>query len=72
MESIQTLPLEQWPVSTPPAGVVQNLEDPPNDNKLALGVIATCITLSTVFALLRVYSRVFCAQKVRLEDCKHY
>lgn len=71
MESTQTLPVEQWPVSTPPVGIVQNLDDPPNDNKLALGLIATCITISTVFAILRVYSRVICARKVKLEDCKH-
>lgn len=60
------------PVTPPPANRVQNLENPPNSNKLAIGVIVTCIGLSTVFSLLRVYSRVFCARKVRLEDCKNH
>jgi hypothetical protein len=58
------------PAARPPANSVQNLEDPPNDNKLAVAVITTCMVLSTAFSVLRVYSRVFCAGKVKLEDCK--
>lgn len=68
----ETQALLDSPVTTPPANTVQNLENPPNSNKLAIGVIATCIALSTVFSVLRVYSRVFCARKVRLEDCKNH
>lgn len=55
----------------PPPDSVQNLEDPPNDNKLALVVIATCIVLSTLFSILRVYSRVYCAGQVKIEDCEY-
>lgn len=74
MESTGPLSPEQtqqtlnMPAARPPANSVQNLEDPPNDNKLAVAVIATCMVLSTAFSVLRVYSRVFCAGKVKLED----
>lgn len=58
------------PVTAPPPHHVQNLEDPPNNNKLALGVLAASVVLSTVFSLLRAYSRFFYAGKFRLEDCE--
>lgn len=51
---------------------VQHLDNPPNENRLALGVIGACIIVSTVFSVLRVYSRLFCAGKVRVEDCKYH
>ena len=59
------------PVMNFPTDSDQNLENTPNNNKLAVAVIATCIVFSTVFSILRVYSRVYCAGKVKLEDCKY-
>lgn len=60
------------PAAAPPPNTVPNLENPHNENRLAIAVIATCLALATVFSVLRVFSRVFCVRKVRLEDCKYF
>ena len=75
MSSIPPEKLQQIldsPAWRPPNGSVAILDNPPNDNKLAVAVIATCLILATAFSVLRVYSRVFCAGKVRIEDCKYH
>lgn len=60
-----------WPIAPiAPPGYSRNLDNPSNKNELALGIVVTCIIVSTVLSILRVYSRVFVARKVRLEDCK--
>ncbi|KAI0457392.1 hypothetical protein F5B21DRAFT_501442 [Xylaria acuta] len=56
------------PALPPPAGVVPNFVNPPNENGLAIAVIAVCVATATVAGLMRVYTRLYCVRKVELED----
>lgn len=75
MDSLPYLPaaeqqaLLDGPALAPPAGVVSNFDNPPNNNGLAQGVIATCITVATLCLVARVYTKLFCVRKFKLEDC---
>ncbi|KAI1078175.1 hypothetical protein F5B20DRAFT_231253 [Whalleya microplaca] len=52
----------------PPEGAIPDFDNPSNSNRLAMGVIATCMATTTLFALVRCYTRVCCVKRVRLED----
>ncbi|KAI0100757.1 hypothetical protein GGR51DRAFT_575246 [Nemania sp. FL0031] len=52
--------LRNGPAAAPPHGVVPNYHDPPNQNKLAVGVIIASITITSLAGLIRFYSKVFC------------
>ncbi|OTA80296.1 hypothetical protein M434DRAFT_17799 [Hypoxylon sp. CO27-5] len=53
----------------PPTGVIPNIGNAENRNSQAIAVFATCISLATLTALGRVYSRLFLVRKLRVEDC---
>jgi hypothetical protein len=58
------------PAFPPPPGVVAIFDNPPNRNHVAEGLLIPCLILTSLFALLRVYSRALCIKKVFFEDCK--
>jgi hypothetical protein len=75
MEALDALPpaqIEQFldgPALKPPPGVVSNFSDAPNRTALCVGITITCIVLVTLGAIIRLYTRIFCMKKMRLEDC---
>ncbi|KAI1275365.1 hypothetical protein F5Y07DRAFT_369840 [Xylaria sp. FL0933] len=56
------------PALAPPAGIVPNLENPPNSNTLGLAVETFLFTLSTVAAILAAYVKIFVTKRRHLED----
>ncbi|KAI1459635.1 hypothetical protein F4805DRAFT_48677 [Annulohypoxylon moriforme] len=60
--------IRRGPALAPPAGVQSNFVNPPNRNVLAVAVISACASLTTIFFLCRIYTRVFYIKKARLED----
>lgn len=56
------------PALAPPPGVTPDFESPPNNNPLAIGVIAACTAVSTICLLLRAYARVWLQRRVQIEE----
>lgn len=75
LQQFPNLPLAQQqeilnsPGMTPPDGVEPNFDHPANRNDLAIAISVICITLVTFSALIRGYSKLFLAKRVRVEDC---
>ncbi|KXX79396.1 hypothetical protein MMYC01_204045 [Madurella mycetomatis] len=73
MDQIPYLPKEQqdailaMPALEPPPGVTPNFENPPNQNGLAHGVMATCLTVTTFCLMLRTYLAV-ASKKVKATE----
>lgn len=55
------------PAETSPDGVY-HLDNPPNRNVLGLVAAGLCMAIATIVVMLRVYSRLFFAKKIRVED----
>lgn len=51
-----------------PDGETSNLDDPPNENGLALGMLIMMISVSTICVCIRGYARVYLLRKVQLEE----
>ena len=62
--------IRDQPAAPPPPGVIPNFDNPPNNNELAIAVLATSIVITTSAFLIRVYSKVFCTKKINIEDCQ--
>lgn len=59
------------PALTPPAGVTPNFQNPPNQNTMARAVTGVCLAVAALLVGLRVYVKVFCTKRCRLEDCEY-
>ena len=58
------------PAWKPPPGVVPNFYPGSPLDKLCFGLTTLGIVLVTLSVLLRLYTKLFCARKMRIEDCK--
>lgn len=58
----------EMPAMEPPAGQEANLENPPNENALAMGIITSTLVIGTLCVLLRAYARVYLLRKVQIEE----
>ncbi|KAI0509535.1 hypothetical protein F5B22DRAFT_648961 [Xylaria bambusicola] len=56
------------PALIPPDGVEPNLENPSNNNALAIAVSVVGLTLVVISGIGRIYSRVFVVKKLKVED----
>ncbi|KAI1779525.1 hypothetical protein F4818DRAFT_399593 [Hypoxylon cercidicola] len=56
------------PALAPPPGVVPNLDDPPNNNMLALAVGTSCLCVSTIAFALGAYSKLRLMKNIHIED----
>lgn len=77
LDQLHLLPPEQQdailngPALTPPSlNIIPNFENPPNGNPVAFTTITICLSVSTIIAILRAYSRVFLLRQVTREDCE--
>lgn len=61
--------LLQAPALTPPPGVVPNYLHDSSKDALCYGITGAGIGLVTLAVLLRLYTKIFCAKKMKLEDC---
>ena len=61
--------LLQAPALTPPPGVVPNFLHDSSKDPLCYGITGAGIGLVTLAVLLRLYAKIFCAKKMKLEDC---
>ncbi|KAI0426944.1 hypothetical protein F5Y09DRAFT_350764 [Xylaria sp. FL1042] len=52
----------------PPPHVLPDFENPPNQNGLAIAVVALCTSVATILFCIRLYSRLFCSLRPKLED----
>ncbi|KAI0490483.1 hypothetical protein F4859DRAFT_508286 [Xylaria cf. heliscus] len=55
------------PAAQPPPGVIPDFANPPNQTRLALGVIKASAAVAVLAGLLRFYSKVFCTDKLKLK-----
>ncbi|KAI1357406.1 hypothetical protein F5Y08DRAFT_346757 [Xylaria arbuscula] len=60
--------IRDQPAAPPPPGVIPNFDNPPNNNGLAIAVLAASIVITTSAFLIRVYSKVFCTKTINIED----
>lgn len=58
------------PTLAPPAGVTSNFINPENNNGLAYGVIAACVTVATLCLMIRGYARLVLFKQLKPEDCE--
>ncbi|KAF2727281.1 hypothetical protein EJ04DRAFT_570519 [Polyplosphaeria fusca] len=58
----------EGPALAPPAGVLPNFEMPNNGNALCLGVTIPTTVIAALVVFLRLYSKISCAKKLRVED----
>ncbi|KAL2865304.1 uncharacterized protein BJX67DRAFT_383045 [Aspergillus lucknowensis] len=56
------------PALAPPAGVIPQLDNPPNENGLAIGVLSACAAFATACFFMRGYARVFLLRKFQVEE----
>ncbi|KAI1744290.1 hypothetical protein F4680DRAFT_444319 [Xylaria scruposa] len=61
-------PILDLPAFAPPPGVVPDYANPPNQNALAIAVVALTTSIATILFLIRAYSRLFCSLRPKLED----
>ncbi|KAI1288895.1 hypothetical protein F5Y03DRAFT_72359 [Xylaria venustula] len=61
-------PILNLPGLVPPVGVIPNFANPPNQNGLAIAVVALCSSVATILFSIRLYSRLFCSLRPKLED----
>ncbi|RAK98173.1 uncharacterized protein BO80DRAFT_427661 [Aspergillus ibericus CBS 121593] len=60
--------LMDGPAATPPAGQVSNLVDPPNSQAAGRAVHMTLVALTSIFFIVRVYTKVFLIRHIRMSD----
>lgn len=61
--------MDTRPAAPPPLGYVVHLNDPQtNDLELGVAVGIACIAVSTIFLLLRIYTRLAFTKSVGLDD----
>ncbi|KAK8061159.1 hypothetical protein PG997_015380 [Apiospora hydei] len=58
----------EGPALALPNGTMPNFDDPSNNNALAQGILATCLTLATIMFLLRLYARFVLIRRVGFEE----
>ena len=59
------------PASPPPAGVVPNFDDPPQNLIVVLHVTAAlCLSVSASCVAIRIYTKHFLLRSIGYEDCK--
>ncbi|KAI1349444.1 hypothetical protein F5Y01DRAFT_327351 [Xylaria sp. FL0043] len=74
MDLIPYLPKEQQeallagPALAPPAGIVANFENPPNENGIAHATLVICLFFATFSFLVRMYARLVGLRSVKVED----
>ncbi|GAB1319644.1 hypothetical protein MFIFM68171_09854 [Madurella fahalii] len=56
------------PALAPPAGIIPNFDNPPNQNELARGVLIACASIATICLVLRAYGRFYLLREVSAED----
>ena len=56
--------------SPPPPGITPNFDDPPSQLRAINAVVISCLTIATIFAWLRLYTKVFVKRSYGSEDCK--
>ena len=57
------------PAMVPPPGAVPNLIDPPSLRRVVITMLTLFMTLSTLFILMRMYTKIFLLRKTAFEDC---
>ncbi|KAI1128974.1 hypothetical protein F5Y10DRAFT_264589 [Nemania abortiva] len=74
MDVIPYLPKEQQeallagPALAPPAGVVPNYDNPPNENAIAQATFVICLFFATFSFLVRMYARLAGLRSINVED----
>jgi hypothetical protein len=56
------------PALKPPVGVAPQFVHPPNRNALCFGIVVTGTILAALVVAMRMYTRIFCIKRLRLED----
>jgi hypothetical protein len=69
LSPIQREILLNGPALAPPPGVIPNFTDPPSRKDLCVGLAIANISIAALVVGIRLYTKVFCVKKLRLEDC---
>ncbi|KAI1448855.1 hypothetical protein F5Y02DRAFT_283264 [Annulohypoxylon stygium] len=56
------------PALAAPADITPNFDNPPNNNGLAYGVVAACVSVATICLCIRGYARLFLFRQLKPED----
>ncbi|KAL2843707.1 hypothetical protein BJY01DRAFT_248482 [Aspergillus pseudoustus] len=56
------------PALAPPEGVIPQLDNPPNNNGLAIAVLSVCAVFATVCCFMRGYARLVLLRKFQIEE----
>ncbi len=66
----EQLVLLNGPAMSPPPGVIPNFVDPPNLNSYWVLSLTLSLTFSTLFVLMRMYTRLFISRVTSWDDCE--
>lgn len=58
------------PAGKPPVGVMPNLDNPPTLNGIIIATSTTCIVITTMAVLIRMYTNLFLIRSTAYEDCE--
>lgn len=59
---------EDLPALAPPPGVISNFVNPPSLGDRLTATLATCLSLSTIFVSVRIYTRLFIIKPLKWDD----
>ncbi|KAF2106974.1 hypothetical protein BDV96DRAFT_654304 [Lophiotrema nucula] len=57
------------PALKPPPGIIPQFTNPPNRNALCFGIVVTGTILALLAVGMRLYTKIFCVKRLRIEDC---
>lgn len=58
----------EGPAMAPPDGEISNFVDPPNQNGLAIGVIAACTSVVVICLAIRLYAQLVLMRRVQVQE----
>ena len=58
----------EGPAMAPPEGEVSNFVDPPNQNGLAIGVIAACTSVVVICLTIRLYAQLVLMRRAQVQE----
>ena len=67
---MSTIDPNTTPALQPPPGVLPNFNDPYNTDSTINGTLGICIAISSIFVLLRLYTKLYIIRKYGWEDCQ--
>lgn len=58
------------PATTPPAGIIPRLDNPPNIDTICYLTFSLCVSFASLAVIIRIYTKHFLIRSIAYEDCE--